>query len=139
MSVHGAGAHFAVNDGTSLRILSTYVTSTDWNPTQDTHDDTTYGQTGHTFRGGLTNGTVTINGMWDRTATTGPDAVLTAMLAVKTPTAYEFGPDGNAAGKIKKSGNCVLNSYSVSAPVADLVSFSASFNLSGAVASGIFP
>lgn len=139
MSTHGSGAHFAVNDGTTLQTLSTYITSTDWNPTQDTHDDTTYGNTGHTFRGGLTNGTITINGFWDKTATTGPDAVLTGLLSVKTPVAYAFGPDGNASGKVKKSGNCLLNSYSVSAPVADLVTFSAQFNLSGAVATGVFP
>lgn len=139
MSVHGAGAYFAVNDGTSLRTLSTYITSTNWNPTQDSHDDTTYGATGHTYRAGLTNGTIQINGMWDATATTGPDAVLSAMLGVKTPTAYEFGPAGNTAGRVKKSGNCILTNYSVSAPVADLVSFSATFQLSGAVATGVFP
>lgn len=139
MSVHGASAYFAVNDGTSLRTLSAYINSTDFAPEQDTHDDTTYGATGHTFRAGLTNGTIKINGFWDATASTGPDAVLSALLGVKTPTAWEFGPAGNAAGKVKKSGSCVLASYSVSAPVADLVSYSAQFQISGAITTGVFP
>jgi hypothetical protein len=139
VSVHGASAYIAVNDGTSLRNLSTYVDNTDWSPEQDVHDDTTYGATGHTYRGGLTNGTFTISGMWDPTTSTGPDAVGATLLAVKTPTAFEFGPQGNAAGKIKKSGSAVLKTYNVGVPVAGLITFSMQFQISGAITQGVFP
>lgn len=140
MSTHGSGAYIGVTDsGTQLRNISPYVNSTNYAPTQDAHDDTTYGATGHTFRGGLTNGTITINGMWDKTTLTGPDTVLEPLLGVKTPWAWQFGPEGNAAGKVKKSGNGILTAFTVSAPVADLVSFSATIQISGAITLGVFP
>lgn len=139
MSQHGSEASFAVDNAAgTLTVLSTWINSTDFNPEQDVHDDTTYGQTGHTYRGGLTNGTITISGLWDKTVSTGPDVTLTGLLAKKTPVDFEFGPEGATSGDVKKSGMCVLQSYSTSAPVADLVTFTATFQISGAVTSGTY-
>jgi hypothetical protein len=140
VSTHGSGAYVGVTDAaSSLKDISVYVNNTDYNPEQDSHDDTTYGATGHTYRGGLTNGTITISGMWDKTASTGSDTVLAGLLAIKTPWPWEFGPEGKTAGKVKKSGNGILTNYRVSAPVADLVSFTATIQISGAISSGTFP
>lgn len=138
---HGKDTYFAVEDsaGTTLRDLSTYLTSCDVSRGNDTHDDTTFGKDGHTWRGGLTNGTITINGLYDKTATTGPDAVLKSLVGHEVPVAWEYGAEGDTAGLPKESGECVLSSYDTSAPVADLVSFSASFNISGPIVDGVFP
>lgn len=140
MSTHGASAYIGVTDAAStLRDISPFVNSTNYSPTQDSHDDTTYGATGHTFRGGLTNGTITINGMWDKTASTGSETVLSGLLGVKTPWPWEFGPEGKTTGKVKKTGNGILTAYQVSAPVADLVTFSATIQISGPITTGTFP
>lgn len=140
MSLHGKDSYFAVEDsaGTTLRNLTPHITSIDFNQGNDQHDDTTMGKEGHTFRNGLTNGTITINGLWDKTASTGSDTVLQSLLGIEVTVGFEYGPEGNTAGQVKKSGECTLESYAESAPVADLVSFTANFNISGDVTVGTF-
>lgn len=141
MSIHGKDSYFGVEDsaGTTLRNLTPYINSIDFNQENDTHDDTTMGQEGHTFRAGLTNGSITISGVWDKTATTGSNTVLQSLVGLETTVGFEYGPEGNTAGMVKKSGECVLSSYAESAPVADLVTFTASFQISGSVTAGVFP
>lgn len=140
MSIHGKDAYIAVEDsaGTTLRNISPYVNSTEFAQSNDNHDDTTYGAEGHTFRNGLTNGTFTIQGLWDDTASTGSHTVLQSLVGIETTVGFEFGPEGNGSGAVKLSGECVLSDYSQSAPVADLVSFSATFQISGSVTVGTF-
>lgn len=140
MSTHGKDTAIKVSNAAGAsQDISTYCTNIDWSPEQDVHDDTTYGNTGHTYKGGLTNGTFTISGFWDKTATTGPDQIFPGRLGDPTPRAFEYGPEGSASGKIKKSGLYVLQSYSVSSPVADLVTFQAVCQISGAVTQGTYP
>lgn len=139
MSTHGKDTHIAVSNAAgATQTISPYCSSVEWAPEQDIHDDTTFGNTGHTKRGGLTNGTFTINGFWDKTASVGPDVVFPGRLGDPTPRAFEYGPEGNASGKVKKTGLYVLSSYSVSSPVADLVTFTAVCEISGAVTQGTF-
>lgn len=140
MSIHGKDTYFAVEDsaGSTLRDLSDQINNVDFNQENDSHDNTTFGQTGHTFQGGLTNGTITITGLWDKTASTGTETVLQSLVGHATPVAFEYGPEGNTAGNVKKSGECILLTYAESAPVADLVSFTATFQISGAVTKDVF-
>lgn len=141
MSIHGKDSYFGVEDsaGTTIRNLSPYLTSVDFNQENDVHDDTTFGAEGHTARPGLTNGTINIAGVWDKTATSGADTVLQSLVGVEITVGFEYGPEGNTAGMVKKSGECVLRSYNESAPVADIVKFTASFQISGSVTKGVFP
>lgn len=141
MTVHGKDTYFAVEDSaaSTLRDISIYLTSVALNQSNDTHDDTTFGATGHTFVAGLTNGKITLNGLWDKTASTGSNTVLQSLLGLGTTTVgFEYGPEGNTTGNVKYSGECVLESYDQSAPVADLVSFTAVLQISGAVTDGTF-
>ncbi len=140
MTTHGRNTYFAVEDSTAttLRNLSPYITSTSMPRGNDQHDDTTYGATGHTFKNGLTNGTLTINGFWDKTASTGAATVLDSLIGVSTTVGFEFGPEGNGSGSVKYSGECTMVSVDYSAPVADLVGFTATFNISGACTKGTF-
>lgn len=141
MSITGKDSYFGVEDsaGTTMRNLTPYLNSIDFNQENDTHDDTTMGAEGHTFRAGLTNGSITISGVWDKTAVTGANTVLQSLVGLETTVGFEYGPEGNTAGMVKKSGECVLSSYAESAPVADLVTFTASFQISGSVTAGVFP
>lgn len=140
MSYHGKDAYFAVEDsaGSTLRNVSPYVTSVNFDRGNDTHDNTTFGAEGHTFQAGLTNGKITVNGLWDDTASTGSQTVFNSLLGLETTVGFEYGPEGNGSGAVKYSGECVLESYNESAPVADLVSFAAVLTISGNVTTGTF-
>lgn len=140
MSIHGKDSYFAIEDSaaSTLRNISPYVNSVEFSQANDNHDDTTFGAEGHTFRNGLTNGTITVQGLWDDTASTGSHTVIQSLVGIEVSVGFEFGPEGNATGAVKLSGECVLSDYSQSAPVADLVSFSATFQISGGVTAGTF-
>ncbi len=141
MAIHGKDSYFSIEDSaaSTLRNISPYVTSVDFNQENDTHDTTTYGAEGHTFLVGLTNGTIVVNGLWDKTASTGSNTVIQSLVGLDAVTVgFEYGPEGNTGTNVKYSGECVLESYSQSAPVADLVSFTATFRISGSVTQGTF-
>lgn len=140
MSYHGKDSYFAVEDGvgSTLRAISPYITSVNFNQGNDQHDNTTQGAQGHTAQNGLTNGSIVVNGLYDKTAVTGSDTVLQSLIGIEATVGFEFGPEGNANGMTKKSGECNLETYALSAPVADLVAFTANFNISGSVTVGTF-
>lgn len=137
---HGMVSYFAVEDsaGSTLRNLSTYLTDVDFPLTQDVAETTTKGQTAKTYVQGHTDATITINGRWDNTASTGPDVVLRSLIGDAGTVGFEFGPEGNANGDYKYSGECICTGYTVSSPLADVVGFSATFQITGAVTIGTF-
>lgn len=138
---HGKDSYFSLEDSaaSTLRNLSTNTTSVTFSRQNDTHDTTTYGQEGHTFVGGLTNGKINWEGFWDDTASTGSATVLDSLVGLDGVTlGFEFGPEGNTAGNVKYSGECVLESLDYSAPVADLITASATLQISGTVTVGTF-
>lgn len=138
--MHGKDSQFLLEDsaGTTLRNISPYCDSVEFNQENDNHDNTTFGAEGHTFAGGLTNGTISIGGLFDKTALVGPHTVLQSLVGFETPVGFEYGPEGNTAGQVKLSGECLLETYSTSAPVADLVKFTATLRISGSVTAGVF-
>lgn len=140
MSEHGKDTYFGVEDSaaTTIRNLSGDLNDVKFGRSNDNHDDTTFGKTGHTYRNGLTDGTINISGLFSVTASTGTDTVLRSLLGLAVTVGFEYGPLGNATGKPKKTGECVLESYNCSSPVADLVTFDATFKISGAVTEGTF-
>lgn len=114
--------------------LSVWVQNSEFNPTADSLDNTAYGATGHTFRPGLTNGTFTVDGKYDTTASTGPRAVLQALVGAAATTVVRR-PEGTGSGLPQDSFSGLCTSYSESAPVADYVKWRAQFQISGAVTS----
>lgn len=140
MSTHGMNCHVEIDDSAgTTRDISPNVNSTDFNVSNDTHDDTSYGQTGHTKKVGLTDGTIVLKGFWDKTALTGTETVLASLLGLFAPVDFIFGPEGSGTGKVKKTGKFVLRDYQVSVPVGDLIAFTANLEISGPVTTGVFP
>jgi hypothetical protein len=137
---HGKDSYFSVEDaaGTTLRVLTTYLTDVEETLTQDVAETTTKGQTAKTYVQGHTDATITISGRWDNTATTGPDVVLRGLVGDTGTSGFEFGPEGGTVGDIKYSGECILTDYTISSPLADVVGFSASFQVTGAVTVATF-
>lgn len=141
IQTHGAGTYFSLEDSgaATLRNVSIYLTSVDFNWKNDTHDNTTFTATGHGYQVGLTDGTITLSGFWNITASTGLSTVVDSLMALKTTTlGFEYGPDTNTAGKTKYSGECVLQDLAYSSPVADMVTATITLQISGAVTKGTF-
>lgn len=112
--------------------LSEFANTSEFERTGDEHDVTTYGNDGHVFDKGLTNGTFTLGGFYDSTASTGPRAVLEPLVASGVvPVTRQ--PEGVGPGLPQDSFSGLLTSYTESAPVADFVQWSATIRVSGDV------
>lgn len=125
--VHGKNTVITV----ATTDLSQYTDSSELNRTADAHDTTTYGNTAHRKSGGLLDGKFTMSGTYDNTALTGPRAKLEPLLG--TVVAIVRQPDGVGAGKAQDSFSALLTSYVETNPVADMVKWSAEFEIDGDV------
>lgn len=137
---HGKDSYFSVEDSaaTTLRNISPYLKTVDFNRSNDANDTTTKGAEGKTYRPGLTDGEIRLTGLWDDTASVGSYTVLKSLLGVETTVGFEWGPEGNTSGMEKLSGECILTQYDESSPVDDMVAFTATLKISGDVTSGTF-
>lgn len=101
--------------------------------TTDMAETTTFGSTSKTFQGTLRNGdTISISGKWDSVLNT----QLVALLGLATSSTFEYSPAGTTASLPKFTGECFVSSFEVSSAVADLVTFTASLQMTGAVTIG---
>ena len=119
----------------ATKDLSAYTDSSEFNRSGDSHDTTTYAAatTGgaHVYEGGLTDSKFKMSGTYDSTAVTGPRAALNPLLA--TTVAVIRMPEGTGTGKPQDSFNAVLTGYVETNAVADMIKWSAEFQVSGAV------
>lgn len=127
--VHGKGCAVSI-DGDSLSAFSNSVTFT---READTHDVTTFGKNSKVYAPGLKDGTASIEGIYDNTASTGPGAVLRPLLGAAAVTlVYE--PEGTGSGKPIATVDVLVSSYEETAPVADMVTWTAELQLSDDIA-----
>ena len=134
--VHGVVEVFKLDDSAgTLRDLSTYLTNIDHPREQSSPESTTFQVAGRarTFIVGLNGATISISGLYDSTATTGPDVVLSGNIGKLTTSTYEYGPEGSTTGLVKYTGECILNNYSISGPVDGIVTFAADLQITGVV------
>lgn len=130
---HGRLAYFkfGTND------LSAWMDSTTFDQGADVHETTTYGKSWKTRIGGLKDASFSIGGIYDA-AVGGPEAVLRPLIG-GAATAYEWGPEGNTATKPKYSGTAIVESYQQSAPVGDVIRWSATLQNTDTVTVAVFP
>lgn len=137
--VHGKGAAFKIDNAAgTLQTLTSYVDSIDFGNSVDMAETTTMGAEAKTFVSGQSDSTFSVSGKYDSTASTGPDVILQGLIGLETTSTFEIGPEGASTGKTKYSGECFLTAYNVSAPVGDVVTFTADFQASGAITKGTF-
>lgn len=110
---------------------SPFTNSIDWDTSADTHDTTTFGNTGHKYAGGLTDGKVSLKGIYDNTAVTGPRAAIQAKLGLTV--AFTYRPEGIGDTLPESVCSVVVNSYKESVPVDDMISWEAELTISGTV------
>jgi hypothetical protein len=126
--VHGSKSSFNIN----AKDISAFLDNVDFSNAVDTAETSTFGSTSKTYINGLTDATFSIAGKWDPTATTGPDAVLDALVGAAAST-FIYGPQGTTAGMVKYTGSAILTSYKVTGPIGGVVSLTADFQCSGAI------
>ena len=121
--IHGKGTKTYIDEFD----LSAYFNSADSTFSVETADITSFGASSRSFLPGLQTATMGLTGLWSQDATTGSDVVLEALLANAvsplSTVAIAAGTIGNRALLMQSD----ELTYSISSPVADVVSVSADF------------
>ena len=130
---HGKSTVFKVdNAGGSLTDISTTLTDVSFPQTIETAETTSFGSSAKTYIVGLSDSTVSVSGNFDATV----DAHLAAIAGQAATVSFEYGPEGSTSTYIKYSGEAILTSYEKSGAVGDVVTYSAEFQVTGAVTRG---
>jgi hypothetical protein len=124
--IHGKGSVYLLN----AVDLSTFSNNTEFKRTSDKHDVTTFGKNSHVYQGGLGDGTATISGIYDDGAA-GPRGTIEPI--VGTVVVFKHRPEGTGAGKPEDTVNVLVESYTETEAVADMVMWTAELQLSGDV------
>lgn len=111
---------------------SSYTSDSTFGATGDTHDVTVYGASGHAYIGGLTDGTYSMSGHYDDGASSTPGEDFPALLAGTAQTII-VQPTGTGSGNAQRSFSAILDSYDEGFPADDKISWSANWQISGAV------
>lgn len=126
----GAKSNIQIKDsGGTLRDVSTYVTSVDFDRTADAVDTTTFGAVSKTGIPGLQDITVSVSGLFDPTFAGYLDGLMTFQGTASTLQTYQWGPAGTATGALKYTGSYFITDYRTSSAVAGAVQ--ASFTIKG--------
>lgn len=131
---HGKNTSFKIDNsgGTPVDISDT-LNSVSFPRDAEVVETTSFGSNDRTYIVGFQNGTFSVDGTFDATT----DGVLAGILGAGEGT-FEYGPEGTASTRIKYTGEAILTSLEVSGGVGDAVSYSAAFQISGAVTRGTF-
>ncbi len=122
--VHGKGTAVSI-DGDDL---SAYSNSVGWTRSPDIHDVTTFGKNSKVKNGGLLDGSATLSGVYDNTASTGPAAVIEPLCGQTVVFVYR--PEGAGTGRPVKTVDVVVGEYTETAPVADMVTWTVNLAMS---------
>jgi|APSaa5957512493_1039668.scaffolds.fasta_scaffold23958_2 hypothetical protein len=126
---HGSDSTFSVDDSGGTSRAITGVDNVSFTQNGEPAEITSLGDNSKGFIAGLKDASMSISGAWDVTATTGNDVVLSGIIGGAAGT-VTYSPDG---GTTTYSAEAFCTSYEMSSPVADKVSFSADFQVTGDV------
>jgi predicted secreted protein len=132
---HGKSTSFKVdNSGGSLTDISDTLTDVSFPETIETAETTSFGSNSKTYIVGLKDATISISGNFDATV----DAHLAGIAGQSATVSFEYGPEGTTSTFVKYTGEAILTSYEKSGAVGDVVTYSAEFQVTGAVTRGAF-
>lgn len=115
---------------TGYTNFSTLVKSVSFSEPADTAETSTLGTTAKTYVAGLKDATVSFEGIYDGAAAPTIDSVLNVLLGAEFAWVI-IGPQGPTSTYPQYRGKGIITSYEVSAPVDDVVSFTAELQVSG--------
>lgn len=133
---HGKKSKFSIdNSSGSLVDISAYCEEVSLSRDIETAETTTFGNDAKTYIIGLSDATISVSGKFDAAGASTVDAVLSGILGQEATVSFEYVPGGGTIGSSNPGyqGECYLTSYEVSGSVGDVTSFSASFQITGAV------
>lgn len=133
MATHGKNTYFEVNS----QDVSQYLNSAGLDKSLDTVEVTTFTKDDKEYIAGLNDATFSLEGVWSADVDGYIDAVKTE-IATNGFVTFEYGPAGKANDLIKYSGKAIMTSYNISSDIGSEVSFSASFQVTEAVARGTY-
>jgi hypothetical protein len=140
---HGRTATLSLTDvGAVSRDLSNFLTNIGWPGQVATASVAAFGDTDESYVTGLKSRTMSLQGFFDPTASTGPDDVFANLLgggaAGTVTTSFTYGPSGSAVGKIKYTGAAWVTAYQVTSPIGGAIGFTATLMVNGAATRGTF-
>jgi hypothetical protein len=132
---HGKSTVFKVdNSSGTLTNISDTLTDVSFPQSVDTAETSTFGSSAKSYVVGLTDSSLSISGNFDATV----DAHLAGILGQSASVSFEYGPEGSTAGFVKYTGEALLTSYEKSGAIGDVVSYSAEFQVTGAITRGTY-
>jgi hypothetical protein len=132
---HGKSTVFKVdNSGGTLTDISNTLTDVSFPQSVDTAETSAFGDSSKTYVVGLKDSTLSISGNFDATV----DAHLAGILGQAASVSFEYGPEGSSSPNVKYTGECILTSYEKSGAIGDVVTYSAEFQVTGAVTRGTY-
>lgn len=132
---HGKSTVFKVdNAGGSLTDISNTLTDVSFPQTIETAETTTFGSNAKEYIVGLSDSSLSISGNFDATV----DAHLAAIAGQAATVSFEYGPEGSTSSQVKYTGEAILTSYEKSGAVGDVVTYSAEFQITGAITRGTY-
>ena len=131
---------FTIDDtGSTDRDISAYISRLEGLPgVRELNEVTALGDSGRKFIAGLENVKITLEGHYDDTATTGPDAILGPLSRHTLAVDFTYGPKGSTGGFTKYSGAVWVEDYQITGRVGDEVTWRATLQVDGVVTRGTF-
>jgi len=130
---------YLANNAAALADLSPYADNFSWPQSTDTLDVSAFGTSAKAFIGGLTDGdTISMSGPYDVALHTHLTALKAGQAAGSALAGIIWGPGGSVASQARVAGSVLVTQYSLSSGVGGRVEYSASLQVSGAVANGTF-
>ena len=131
--VHGKSTDFELDDtGGTSRSLANTLTDVSFPQTVDTAETTAFGSSNKSYIVGLKDTTISVSGIFDATV----DGYLSG--TEPASRSFIYGPAGSTGGNVKYTGEAIMTSYSLANPVGDVVTFTADFQVTGAVTRGTY-
>lgn len=127
--------------GGVLTDVSTYCDSASLDRELEENDTTTFGAgSSRSYIPGFANVSFNVGGPWSRESDTFFSAIFTAMRAgTLASVSFEYGPEGEASGDIKYSGELVMNTYNgANAEIDNPQEWEAEFRVSGTLTTGTY-
>jgi hypothetical protein len=132
--VHGRFAKLKIRDAANvLTDISDYLLSVSLPRSIEANETTTFGKNFKTYIPGMGDATMSCEFRWD--------PVIEGLLSglIQKVTTFEYFPNGEASGKIKYAGSCMLTSFPDESNVSDVKGGSAEFQVSDSAVRTVLP
>lgn len=133
-----ASVVYIANAANALQNLSPYIDNTSWQNALEQLEVSAFGTAAKAFIPGLTGSNISVSGPADATMSSHLAGLYAAQSAGSGAAGIIYGPGGSVASQTRFAGSIYVSDYSVSSSVGGRVEYSASLQITGAVAMGTF-